>query len=64
MIHLIYYDFFIIQTLYLITIGGAIYCNAFFLSWSEQMSQICYLLVQMAIYGEHSYLGHIFQDVV
>ncbi len=63
MIHQIFYDFFIIQTLDWITIGGTIYCNAFFLSWSEQTWQICYLLVQMAIYGENSYLGHIFQDV-
>ncbi len=23
----------------------------------------CLLLVQMAIYGENSYLGHIFQDM-
>ncbi len=39
-----------------------IYGNAFFLSWSEQTWQTCYLLVQMAIYGESSYLGHLFQD--
>ncbi len=40
-----------------------IYCNAFFLSWAKQTWQTCYLLVQMAIYGENSYLGHIFQDI-
>ncbi len=51
------------RSLDLITIGSAIYCNAFFLSWSEQTWQTCYLLVQMTIYGENSYLGHIFQDV-
>ncbi len=50
-------------SLELITIGSAIYCNAFFLSWAEQMWQICYLLVQMTIYGENSDLGHIFQDI-
>ncbi len=27
----------------LITVGCTIYCNAFFLSWSEQMWQTCYL---------------------
>ncbi len=27
------------------------------------MWQTCYLLVQMAIHGENSYLGNIFQDV-
>ncbi len=47
----------------LITIGSAIYGNTFFLSWAEQTWQTCYLLVQMAIYGENSYLGHIFQDI-
>ncbi len=48
---------------YELTDGSAIYGNAFFLSWAEQVWQTCYLLVQMAIYGENSYLGHIFQDV-
>ncbi len=51
-----------IRSLDLITIGSAIYCNAFFLSWAEQMWQT-YELVQMTIYGEHFDLGHIFQDV-
>ncbi len=51
------------RSLDLITVDSTIYCNAFFLSWSEQMGQACYLLVQMTIYGENSYLGHIFQDV-
>ncbi len=35
----------------------------FFLSWSEQTWQTCYLIVQMAIYNENSYLGQISQDV-
>ncbi len=52
-----------IRSLDLITIVSAIFCNAFFLSWSEQVWQICYLLVQVKIYVEHSYLGHIFQDI-
>ncbi len=46
-----------------ITIGSAIYCNVFSLSWSEQTWQTCYLLVLMTISGEKSYLGHIFQDI-
>ncbi len=37
------------RSLDLITIGSAIYCYAFFLSWAEQTWQTCYLLVQMAI---------------
>ncbi len=43
-------------TLDLITIVSVIYGNDFFLSWSELVP-----LVQMAIYGENSYLGHIFK---
>jgi len=46
-----------------IIVGSAIYFNVFFLRWVEQGWQTCYLLVQMAIYNENSYLGHIFQDV-
>ncbi len=51
------------EPLDLITISSEIYGNTFFLSWSEQTWQTCYLLVQMTIYGDNSYLGHIFQDV-
>ncbi len=47
----------------LITIGSVIYGYAFFLSWSEQTWQTSNLLVQITIYGEYSYLGHIFQYV-
>ncbi len=31
------------RSLDLITVGNVIYCNVFFLSWSEQTWQTCYL---------------------
>ncbi len=45
------------RLLNLITIGSAIYCIAFFLSWAEQTWQTCYFLVLMTISGENDFFG-------
>jgi len=44
---------------HVIIVGSAIYGNTFSLSWSEQTWQTCYLLVQMTIYSDNSYLSYI-----
>ncbi len=48
------------RSLDLITIGSAIYGNAFSSVGRTNVADL--LLVQMAIYSENSYLDHIFQD--